>query len=173
MKVDNSALTHVKHNIAPVYDDSSKILILGSFPSVKSREQIFFYGHPQNRFWKVISTILGAQPPQTVAEKRKMLLDNGIAVWDVVAECDIVGSQDSTIAAVIPNAIDELIKRSQIKAIILNGKTAYNLYMKYLAERIDLKATLLPSTSPANATWSTTKLIEQWSIIKEYVNQEP
>lgn len=168
MKVEKRTY-RVKHNIAPVYDNSSKVLILGSFPSVKSREQCFFYGHPQNRFWKVISQITESEHPQTVAEKSKMLLGNSIAVWDVVGECDIIGSQDNSILNVVPNAIDKIIKASQVKMVFLNGKTAYNLYKKYVADNINIEYRLLPSTSPANATWSLSKLIDEWSVLKDYI----
>ena len=117
----------------------------------------------------MISQITESEHPQTVAEKSKMLLGNSIAVWDVVGECDIIGSQDNSILNVVPNAIDKIIKASQVKMVFLNGKTAYNLYKKYVADNINIEYRLLPSTSPANATWSLSRLIDEWSVLKDYI----
>lgn len=157
------------HPIPPVWNENSKILILGSFPSVKSRELGFFYGHRQNRFWKVISAILGVRTPETVSEKKKMLLDGGIALWDVIASCDIVGSADSTIKNVTPNDISHLLEGADIEAIFTNGKTAHSLFEKYTSGKIGRSSICLPSTSPANAAWSLEKLISEWSVILEYL----
>lgn len=154
------------HNIDPVYDKDSKILILGSFPSVKSREAQFFYGHPQNRFWKVISTLTDTSLPQTVEDKRKMLINNNIAVWDVIASCDIEGSSDSSIKNVVVNDLSEILKETNIKTIFLNGGTAYNLFKKYNKD-IDIDIIKLPSTSPANARYSLNMLINDWKIIRD------
>lgn len=155
------------HNIPPLYDKNSKILILGSFPSVKSREAEFFYGHPQNRFWKVVSTVLGCNCPQTVEEKRKMLLSHNIAVWDVIKSCEITGSSDSSIKNVMPNDLSEIFKTANIKAVFTNGATSYNLYKKYNKAPEAIK---LPSTSPANAAYSLEHLIKEWSVIKQGVD---
>ncbi len=152
------------HNIPPVYDKNSKVLILGSFPSVKSREQKFFYGHPQNRFWKVISGITNEDLPNTIEDKKKLLLKHNIAVWDVIKECDIVGSSDNSIQNVVPNDIEMILKTSNVKKIFANGSTAYKLFKKYFANIDIIK---LPSTSPANATYNIKRLCESWSIIKE------
>lgn len=152
----------VKHPIEPVFNQNSKMLILGSFPSVKSREQMFFYGHPQNRFWRVLAEVFGVNIPETVDEKREFLLKNGIAVWDVIASCDIEGSSDSTIKNVIPNDIDIILKNAKIEKIFVNGKTALKFYNKYLRNKLGREALWLPSTSPANAAWSLEKLIEEW-----------
>lgn len=152
----------VKHPIEPVFNQNSKMLILGSFPSVKSREQMFFYGHPQNRFWRVLAEVFGVNIPETVDEKREFLLKNGIAVWDVIASCDIEGSSDSTIKNVIPNDIDMILKNAKIEKIFVNGKTALKFYNKYLRNKLGREALWLPSTSPANAAWSLEKLIEEW-----------
>lgn len=152
----------VKHPIEPVFNQNSKILILGSFPSVKSREQMFFYGHPQNRFWRVLAEVFGVNIPETVDEKREFLLKNGIAVWDVIASCDIEGSSDSSIKNVIPNDMDMILKNAKIEKIFVNGKTALKFYNKYLRNKLGREALWLPSTSPANAAWSIEKLIEQW-----------
>ena len=150
------------HNIPPLYDKNSKILILGSFPSVKSREAEFFYGHPQNRFWKVVSAILGCDCPKTVAEKREMLLSHNIAVWDVIKSCEITGSSDSSIKNVVPNDLSEIFKPADIKAVFTNGTASYNMYNKYIKSPEAIK---LPSTSPANAAYSLDRLIGEWSVI--------
>ncbi len=155
------------HPIEPVFDKNSKILILGSFPSVKSREQMFFYGHPQNRFWRVVSAVFGCDLPVTVEQKRKMLLDNGIAVWDVIASCEITGSSDSSIRNVTANDLGVILDAADIKQIFVNGKTAEKYYNKYLRTTVGREAVCLPSTSPANAAWSIEKLVEAWRIIKE------
>lgn len=156
-----------KHNIPPLFNNKSRILILGSFPSVKSREARFFYGHPQNRFWKVVSTIYGVECPVTVEEKKKMLLSNGIAVWDVIASCEITGSSDSSIKNVVPNDLSVIIEAADIEKIFCNGTASYNLYRKYIENKLGIKAVKLPSTSPANAAWSLDKLIKAWQCIAE------
>lgn len=156
----------ISHPISPVFDENSKILILGSFPSVKSREQMFFYGHPQNRFWRVISALCERELPVTVEQKKQLLLDCKIAVWDVIASCDIVGSADSTIKNVTPNDLNYILNNSCIEKIFVNGKTAEGLYNKYVKEKINREAICLPSTSPANAAWSLERLIKAWEIIK-------
>lgn len=163
-----SEYQHVTHTFAPLYDEDSKILILGSFPSVKSREQGFYYGHKQNRFWKVISAILGVEEPQTIDEKKKMLLKAHIAVYDVIESCDIIGSSDSSIRNVVPSDIATIVANSNVKAVFCNGKTAGKLYKKYQAETCNLPMTELPSTSPANATCKLGQLIEIWNMVKEY-----
>ncbi len=155
------------HPIRPVFDKRSKILILGSFPSRKSREQKFFYGHPQNRFWQVVATVLGQGTPKTVDEKTKFLLLNNIAVWDVIASCDITGSSDSSIKNVVVNDLREILSVADIKQIFVNGKTAEKYYNMYIKKEIDREAVCLPSTSPANAMWSVERLISAWSIIKQ------
>ena len=160
------------HPISPVYDRDSKILILGSFPSVKSREEGFFYGHAQNRFWKVTSAVLGCKTPQTVCEKREFLLANSIAVWDVIGSCDIVGSADSTIKNVTPNDIAMILEIAEIKQIFVNGKTAYRYYNEYIKDRVGREAVCLPSTSPANAAWTFERLVQSWSIIKTVMEED-
>lgn len=152
----------IKHEIEPVYDKNSRILILGSFPSVKSREAGFFYGHPQNRFWKVLAGICKEAVPQTVEEKKCFLLRNGIAVWDVIAECDITGSSDSSIRDVKPADIRRILDAAKIERICCNGATAYRLYEKYLFPLCKREAVKLPSSSPANAAWSAERLMEEW-----------
>lgn len=155
------------HNIEPVYDRESSILILGSFPSVKSRETGFFYGHPQNRFWTLLSGILECGKPETIEEKKRMLLENKIAVWDVIAKCDITGSGDSSIKNAEPNDILFLINESNISKIFCNGKTSFKLYKKYIEPVTHIEAQCLPSTSPANAAYSLERLKNEWKVIKE------
>jgi hypoxanthine-DNA glycosylase len=157
----------IAHPIAPVFDENSRVLVLGSFPSVKSREEMFFYGHPQNRFWRVTAAVFGAETPKTVAEKREFLLSNGIALWDVLASCDIEGSADSTIKNAVPNDLSGILSVAKIEKIFVNGKTAEKYYNKYTYPKTGIKAVCLPSTSPANAAWSIEKLVEKWKIIKE------
>ena len=157
----------IKHEIDPVYDKNSRVLILGSFPSVKSRESGFFYGHPQNRFWKVLSGILNVPLPETVEEKKKMLLDHHIAVWDVIASCRITGSSDSSIKDVVPNDFTKILSESSIHCIFANGATSWNLYKKYIVERTGIEAVKLPSTSPANAAWNLERLKTAWKVILE------
>ena len=151
------------HPIKPLYDNQSEILILGSFPSVKSREAGFFYGHPQNRFWKIISRICGEPLPTTIEEKTKLILDNHFALWDVIHSCEITGSADSSIKNVIPNDLSKILKTANIKQIFVNGKKAEALYNKYLFKETGIKAIVLPSTSPANALWSEDRLFEYWN----------
>ena len=151
----------VEHNIAPVYDANSEILILGSFPSVKSREAQFFYGHPQNRFWKVIAAVCECDVPVTIEEKKELLLKNHIALWDVIESCDIEGSSDSSIRNVKANDFSPIFAVANIKRVFANGGTAYNLYTKY----VDKNITRLPSTSPANAAWNMERLVKAWQII--------
>lgn len=155
----------VFHEIAPVYDSTSKILILGSFPSVKSRETGFFYGHPQNRFWRVLAELLKVEMPTTIDEKRTFLLEHHIAVWDVIASCKIIGSSDSSIRDAIPNDLGKLLNESQIQRIYTNGGTAWKLYQKYTKEKTGMEAVKLPSTSPANASYRFDDLVEAWNII--------
>lgn len=156
----------IVHPIEPLYDKNSKILILGSFPSVKSREEGFFYSHPQNRFWRVVSAVFGCETPATIEEKRSFLLSHNIAVWDVIASCDIEGSADSTIKNVQANDLTIILDTAKIKRIFVNGKTAHRYYNKYIRDEIGREAVCLPSTSPANAAWSMEKLTDAWKVIK-------
>lgn len=160
---------HTEHPIPPLYDGDSKILILGSFPSVKSREAMFFYGYPQNRFWKVVASVLNSDIPKTVDEKKNLLLKNNIALWDVIASCDIIGSSDSSIKNAIANNIEPILKNSQVKQIFTNGKIAHTLYEKYIFPQCKISAIPLPSTSPANAAWNFDKLLSEWKTLKKYL----
>lgn len=155
------------HNIDPVYDSQSRILILGSFPSVKSREQQFFYGHKQNRFWRVMAQVLDCGVPEDIPQKRAMLLTHHIALWDVIASCEITGSSDSSIRNVQPNDLSHILSEADILAIYTNGSKSYQLYQRYIFPQNGREAYLLPSTSPANAGYSLERLVEAWSVIKE------
>ena len=154
--------THVKHTFLPVYNEESRILILGSFPSVKSRENQFYYGHPQNRFWKVIAGIFKEPLPQTIDEKKDLLLRHRIAVWDVIDSCDIVGSSDSSIRNVVPNDMNLILSNAKIQGIFANGGKAHQLFVKYCHKEGMPPLGKLPSTSPANAAWGFDRLSECW-----------
>ena len=156
----------INHPISPIYDKNSRILILGSFPSVKSREAEFFYGHPQNRFWRVIAAVFECSVPQTVDEKKIFLLTHGIALWDVISSCEIEGSSDSSIKDVVPNDLSEIFAVADIKQIFVNGRTAEKYYNKYMKEQYGREAVCLPSTSPANAAWTFERLVCAWRVIK-------
>lgn len=156
---------HLHHEFEPVFDEHSRILILGTFPSVKSREQNFYYGHPQNRFWKVLAGLQGEQVPETLPEKKSFLLRSRIAVWDVIASCEIVGSSDSSIRSVVPTDLDRILTHTNIQQIFANGKTAEKLYNKYQKETVGREILGLPSTSPANAAFSLERLLEAWKVI--------
>lgn len=158
---------HVVHPFQPIYSGNSRILILGSLPSVKSREQNFFYGHPQNRFWKVISSLMEEPVPSTIEEKKMLLLAHDIAIWDVIQSCDIKGSSDSSIRNVIPTDLISLVENSNITKVFCNGKTAGKLYEKYQSKVLQMEAIVLPSTSPANAAYSLERLQEAWRVIKD------
>lgn len=160
-------MDRVIHTIQPIYNKASRILILGSFPSVKSREGEFFYHHPQNRFWKVISAVYEEPLPISIEEKRAMLLRNRIAVWDVIQSCEITGSSDSSIKNVIPNDLTEILNMAEITQIVANGNTAYQLYMKYIFPRLEREIIKMPSTSPANAAYNFDRLLEEWRCLRE------
>ena len=151
----------LRHPFPAIYAPDSRILILGSFPSVKSREQRFFYGHPQNRFWRVLAAVLGEEAPQTAAEKKSLLLRHGVALWDVIASCDIAGSSDASITNVTPNDLSRILDAAPVRRIFCNGGTAYRFYRRY-DEAVWGKAEALPSTSPANARSSVQTLTERW-----------
>ncbi len=150
----------VVHPFSPVVDGHSRVLILGSLPSVKSRENHFYYGHPQNRFWKVLAGVCQAEVPVSVEEKKAFLLANGIAVWDVIASCRIVGSSDSSIRDVAANDVAGLLQDSRIEAVFCNGAKSWELYHRYCEKACQREAGKLPSTSPANAAWSPERLIK-------------
>lgn len=153
------------HTITPICDRNSRVLILGSFPSVRSRETGFYYGHPQNRFWKTLAHVFGAEIPQSIEEKIAFLLAHGVALWDVIAACEIDGSSDASIRDAIPNDVEKILQEAPIEVIFTNGKTAHRLYQRLLEQRLGRSAVPLPSTSPANAAWTQERLDEAWSVV--------
>lgn len=155
------------HPIPPLFSKESETLILGSFPSVKSREAAFFYGHPQNRFWAVVAEIYGCEKPLTIEEKKKLVIENKLAMWDVIESCEIEGSADSTISNVTANNLEIILANSKVDRIFVNGKTAEKYYNKYTYPKTGIKAVCLPSTSPANAAWGIERLVEAWKVIKK------
>lgn len=160
----------VEHPLEPIWDEKARVLILGSFPSVKTREQGFYYGHPRNRFWPLLSQLLRIEPPLSVADPARAascLRAHGIALWDILASCHIIGSGDSSIREARPNQLEPIIAGSQIRRVFCNGRTAYQYYQKFQAAKLDLPYSLLPSTSPANAAWSPERLREAWQVILE------
>ncbi len=163
----------VIHSIPPVCSRSPetppRALILGSFPSVKSREVQFFYGHPQNRFWRVMAMVLEAPVPETVTEKTALLVSHGIALWDVIASCDIKGSADSSITNVTPTDLSSILQGGTVRAVFTNGGTATRLYRKYQEPITGMSPISLPSTSPANAAKSVDDLVAAWRIIRTYI----
>ena len=156
---------HHEQPFAPVFDENSKVLILGTFPSVKSRANNFYYGHPQNRFWKVLAALCGELVPQTVEEKKSLVLRHQIAIWDVIESCDIIGSSDSSIQNVVPADIAGLLCKTQIERIYVNGTLAKTLYDRFALPATGIDAVKLPSTSPANARFRLEQLIESWRTI--------
>jgi hypoxanthine-DNA glycosylase len=157
---------NINHTFAPVYNENSKILILGTFPSVKSRENNFYYGHPQNRFWKIIAALTQSELPVTIEEKKQLLLKNRIAIWDVIQSCSITGSGDASIRDVVPNDLSGILENTKIEKIYANGNKAYELYMKYSYRQTGMDIEKLPSTSPANAAYSLEKLLEKWKVLQ-------
>jgi hypoxanthine-DNA glycosylase len=137
----------------PVYDKNSRILILGSFPSVKSREVNFYYGNKQNRFWKILSEIFNYNIGDSISEKIDFLLKNKIAIWDIAQECEIKGSSDNTIKQIKVADLSIILKNSDIKKIICNGKKAYEIFLKYYSH-LNIENICLPSTSPANVSFN-------------------
>lgn len=154
------------HPFPPLFDKNSSVLILGSFPSVKSREQNFFYGHPQNRFWKLISLLFDEKIPQSIDEKKRLILKHNLALWDVIHSCTVTGSSDSSIKDVVANDLSEILKNSKVNRIFANGALSHKMYMKYIFPKTGIEAVKLPSTSPANAAFSLDRLAENWKIVK-------
>lgn len=161
-KTDSQHYQHIIHPFPPLFHSESKILILGSLPSVKSREQMFFYGHPQNRFWKMLSQIFEEPMPQSIEEKKELILRHDLALWDTIYSCDIIGSSDSSIKNVIPTDLTDILKNSKIEKIICNGKTSGKYYMQYQMKSTLIEPVILPSTSPANAACHLDQLVAQW-----------
>ena len=159
-------MNRINHPFPPLYCEHSRILILGSFPSVKSREQSFFYGHPQNRFWMVIAALFESPVPKTIEEKKALVLANDLALWDSIASCEITGSSDASIKNAKANDLSIILDNCSIDKIYCNGRKSHELYKRYIGPAIGREAVCLPSTSPANAQWTLDRLIGEWSVIK-------
>ena len=159
--------SRIEHPFGPLYSPHSRVLILGSFPSVKSREQQFFYGHPQNRFWKVVAALYGQETPVTVPEKKELILSHGLALWDSIASCVITGSSDASIRDVRANDLRIILDACPIERIFCNGRKSHEMYQKYIQPDLQREAVCLPSTSPANAQFSLDRLIAAWAVIQE------
>jgi TDG/mug DNA glycosylase family protein len=162
----NTKREFLDHSFGPFYRSDSEILILGSFPSVKSREQNFYYGHPQNRFWKILAAIFHDALPASVEEKRSFLARHKIALYDVIDQCSIIGSSDSSIEDVVVTDLAPILQESKIRnRIFTNGGKAFSLYMKYTYPKTGIRPVKLPSSSPANAAWSLPRLTETWKTL--------
>ena len=162
----------IQHPFGPLFCPESRILILGSFPSVKSREQNFFYGHPQNRFWKVIAALFDRPVPTSIPEKKELILSHGLALWDSIASCVITGSSDASIREVRANDLRIILDSSPIEKIYCNGRKSHEMYNRYILPVLGREASCLPSTSPANAQWSLEKLTAAWAVIREDLDQK-
>lgn len=160
-----SETKNITHPFPPLFDENSDTLILGSFPSVKSREAMFFYGHPQNRFWRVIAALYGEEVPENIEEKKKLILSHNLALWDSIQSCTITGSSDSSVKDVVPNDLSLIINNSKVDRVFCNGALSHKMYMKFIFPITNIKADKLPSTSPANAAFSLERLIEEWSVL--------
>lgn len=157
----------VVHPFPPLFDSESRSLILGSFPSVKSREEMFFYGHPQNRFWRLIAALYGEDTPSTVEEKTALILRHRLALWDSIQSCTITGSSDSSVRDVVPNDLSVIFENSRVDRVFCNGALSHKMYMKYIYPRTGIAAVKLPSTSPANAAFGMERLLQAWQVIME------
>ena len=164
--------TEITHPFPALYNQDSHILILGSFPSVKSREQNFFYGHPQNRFWKVIAALFDQSVPEDIPAKKELILSHGLALWDSIASCVITGSSDASIRDVRANDLRIILDSCPIERIYCNGRKSHEMYNKYILPVLGREASCLPSTSPANAQWSLEKLTAAWAVIREDLDQK-
>lgn len=162
-------MSQIRQMLEPIYDKNSIVLILGTFPSVKSREAQFYYQNPRNRFWKVLSQIVQCNTYNTIEEKKSMLINNKIAVWDVVESCEITGSSDSSIKSVTAADLSIILDNANVEKIYANGDKAFKLYMKYIYPTTKREITKLPSTSPANAKFSLERLTEEWGQLKNYL----
>lgn len=158
-------MEHIIHSIEPVFDTESRVLILGTMPSPKSREVQFYYGHPQNRFWRVLAAVLGEEVPQSVPEKKAMLLRHRIALWDVLAECEITGASDSSIRNPVANDLSVILDHAPVQAVFTTGATAWKLYTRLQKPHTGIEAVRLPSTSPANCVVKMEALTEAYKAI--------
>ena len=160
-----SGSERLDHPFPPLFDGESRTLILGSFPSVRSREAMFFYGHPQNRFWRLLALLYGADVPVTIEEKTALILQNHLALWDSIQSCTITGSSDSSVRDVVPNDLSVIFEGSRVNRVFCNGALSHKMYMKYVFPGTGIEALKLPSTSPANAAYSLERLAEKWKVI--------
>ncbi|MSB11298.1 DNA-deoxyinosine glycosylase [Finegoldia sp. BIOML-A1] len=159
----------IVHPLKPLYDENSKILILGSFPSVKTREYGFFYGHPQNRFWKLMERLFDVDLDVSIEDRKRFLLEHNIAVYDSIYQCDIIGSSDSSIKNVVPSDLKEIVDYADINHVFCNGTASFKCFEEYHAKNLGVEATKLPSTSPANARYRLDDLEKEWKVILEYL----
>lgn len=155
----------IVHPLKPLYNEESKILILGSFPSIKTREYGFFYGHPQNRFWPIMEELFNTKLSTDIDERREFILKNKIAMYDSIFQCDIIGSSDASIQNVIPSDLSEIFAKAKIEKVYCNGATSHKYYKKYHEKKYGIKAVALPSSSPANARYRIEDLVRVWSQI--------
>ncbi len=158
----------VSHEFPPVFDERSKVLILGTIPSPKSRQQGFYYMHPQNRFWRMLCNILGEDIPTDIEARKYMCLSHGIALWDVLESCDISGASDSSIKNAVPNDLSRIFTAADIRAVFTTGKKAHELYQRYFSDDSHIEI-CLPSTSPANRTISEAEILEQYKRIADFL----
>ncbi len=165
-------MEHIIHSIEPVFDAESRVLILGTMPSPKSREVQFYYGHPQNRFWRVLAAVLGEEVPQSVPEKKAMLLRHRIALWDVLAECEITGASDSSIRNPVANDLSVILDHAPVQAVFTTGATAWKLYTRLQKPHTGIEAVRLPSTSPANCAVKMEALTEAYKAILPWLEPD-
>lgn len=165
-------MEHIIHSIEPVFDTESRVLILGTMPSPKSREVQFYYGHPQNRFWRVLAAVLGEEVPQSVPEKKTMLLRHRIALWDVLAECEITGASDSSIRNPVANDLSVILNHAPVQAVFTTGATAWKLYTRLQKPHTGIEAVRLPSTSPANCAVKMEALTEAYKAILPWLEPD-
>ena len=163
----SSELSRVEHEFPPVYDENSRVLVLGTIPSPKSRERGFYYMHPQNRFWKMLSQVLGEPVPRDIPGRRELCISHGIALWDVLAECSIDGASDSSIKNAVPNRLEIIFRAADIRGVFTTGKKAQALYERFFPD--SMQAVCLPSTSPANRTISEAEMLEKYRQIAEFL----
>lgn len=165
-------MEHIIHSIEPVFDAESRVLILGTMPSPKSREVQFYYGHPQNRFWRVLAAVLGEEVPQSVPEKKTMLLRHRIALWDVLSECEITGASDSSIRNPVANDLSVILDHAPVQAVFTTGATAWKLYTRLQKPHTGIEAVRLPSTSPANCAVKMEALTEAYKAILPWLEPD-
>lgn len=168
--MNSKQIEQLAHPFGPLFDSESRVLILGSFPSVKSREQVFYYGHPQNRFWPLMASLLGEKTPDRddIEAKKRLILSHHLALWDSIASCEIIGSSDSSIRNVRANDLSIIIQNAPIRRIFCNGNTSFQMLQRY-GDPLGISVEKLPSTSPANAAWSMERLMKEWKKVLEYL----